>query len=111
MSILEQQVDQNATHNFRTPALELGSVYGRGPAVHPFLYDRSNPFRLLLSPDGHDLARNCQEIALNESLTAQSGQKHGGAGAGAARRGGNLVERRRRRRTGTPLVLHPAQRS
>ncbi|WP_159712018.1 peroxidase family protein [Geminicoccus flavidas] len=63
-SILEQQVDVNATHNFRTPALELDSVYGLGPAVQPFLYDRTNPFHLLVSEDGGDLPRNRQGTAI-----------------------------------------------
>ncbi|RKT42830.1 peroxidase family protein [Thiocapsa rosea] len=63
-SVLEQQIDVNATHNFRTPALELDSLYGLGPAAQPFLYDRNNPFRFLLAPDGQDLPRNSQEAAL-----------------------------------------------
>lgn len=63
-SQLEQQVDVNATTNFRTPALELDSIYGLGPAVQPHLYDRDKPFRLLLSPDGNDLPRNSQGTAL-----------------------------------------------
>lgn len=63
-SQLEQQVDVTATINFRTPAFELDSVYGLGPAVQPHLYDRDKPFRLLLSPDGNDLPRNSQGIAL-----------------------------------------------
>ena len=63
-SILEQQVDINATHNFRTPALELDSLYGLGPSAQPSLYDRNNPFTFLLSEDGKDLARNRQEVAL-----------------------------------------------
>lgn len=63
-SQLEQQVDVTATTNFRTPALELDSVYGLGPAVQPYLYDRDKPFRLLLSPDGNDLPRNSQGTAL-----------------------------------------------
>jgi len=63
-SQLEQQVDVTATTNFRTPALELDSVYGLGPAVQPHLYDRDKPFRLLLSPDGNDLPRNSQGTAL-----------------------------------------------
>lgn len=63
-SQLEQQVDVTATINFRTPAFELDSVYGLGPAVQPHLYDRDKPFRLLLSPDGNDLPRNSQGTAL-----------------------------------------------
>ena len=34
-SVLEQQIDPQATRNFRTPALELDSVYGLGPGAQP----------------------------------------------------------------------------
>ncbi len=63
-SVLEQQVDVNGTTNFRTPALELDSVYGLGPNVQPYLYDENKRFRFLLSPGGTDLARNSQGRAL-----------------------------------------------
>lgn len=63
-SVLEQQIDPGATHNFRTPALELDSVYGLGPKVQPYLYDRDAPGKLLTSPDGFDLPRNAQGVAL-----------------------------------------------
>lgn len=63
-SVLEQQIDPQATRNFRTPALELDSVYGLGPKVQPYLYDRDAPGRMLTSPDGHDLPRNSQGVAL-----------------------------------------------
>lgn len=36
---LEQQhADPLATQNFRTPALDLDSLYGDGPGLHPYLY-------------------------------------------------------------------------
>lgn len=63
-SILEQQIDLNATTNFRTPAFELDSLYGRGLAASPVLYDKDNPGRFLLSPDGFDLPRNQQGVAI-----------------------------------------------
>jgi len=38
---LEQQnADPLATLNFRTPSLDLDSLYGDGPGIHPYLYDR-----------------------------------------------------------------------
>jgi len=37
-SIRERQADLNFLRNFRTPALDLDSVYGGGPAVNPYLY-------------------------------------------------------------------------
>jgi len=39
-SLQEAQVDPQAIHNFRTPVLELDSVYGLGPAVQPYLFER-----------------------------------------------------------------------
>ena len=37
-SSLDSATDANTIHNMRTPALDLDSVYGRGPALDPFLY-------------------------------------------------------------------------
>jgi hypothetical protein len=63
VSILERQIDLNATHNFRTPAFELDSVYGLGPSLQPYLY-QANGMHFQLSPDGTDLQRNVNERAL-----------------------------------------------
>ena len=38
-SKLEQVVDPEALVNFRTPRLDLDSLYGSGPVVQPYLYD------------------------------------------------------------------------
>jgi hypothetical protein len=38
-SSLDVSTDANTIHNMRSPALDLDSVYGRGPALDPFLYD------------------------------------------------------------------------
>jgi hypothetical protein len=40
-SISEKERDPEATENFRTPALDLDSVYGRGPDGSPQLYARN----------------------------------------------------------------------
>ena len=44
-SSLERQSDPEAIRNFRTPALELDSVYGSGRAASPHLYDQASPAR------------------------------------------------------------------
>ncbi|MEB2846974.1 heme peroxidase [Rhizobiales bacterium RZME27] len=36
----QQMADPKATTNFRTPALDLDSLYGDGPGIHPYLYQR-----------------------------------------------------------------------
>lgn len=47
-SSLEQQNDPNAVRNFRTPRLDLDSLYGSGPEVTPYLYDHRDDAKLLL---------------------------------------------------------------
>jgi hypothetical protein len=82
-SSLERREDPRALRNFRTPALDLDSMYGAGPEVRPFLYDGDDPdgAKLLTGPpagvtptDGSaaraarfgttDVQRNRQEDAL-----------------------------------------------
>jgi hypothetical protein len=42
----QQLADPDATVNFRTPRYDLDSVYGRGPASEPQLYDPADPAKL-----------------------------------------------------------------
>lgn len=72
VSSLIRQNDPDALTNFRSPRFDLDSVYGRGPADDPFLYDRNTGRDKLLigrNPEGtdDDLPRNAgtlQETAL-----------------------------------------------
>jgi hypothetical protein len=41
VSSLQRQNDPDALHNFRTPRFDLDSVYGRGPADQPYLYEKA----------------------------------------------------------------------
>src|SRR5258708_1223593 len=43
-SSLQQQNDPDALIDFRTPALDLDNVYGRGADDQPYLYDGGNAF-------------------------------------------------------------------
>ncbi|AHK79454.1 peroxidase [Ectothiorhodospira haloalkaliphila] len=62
-SSLESQNDPQALRNFRTPMLELDSLYGAGPAAQPYLYDGVG--RFLTSAEGdHDLLRNHRGTAV-----------------------------------------------
>ncbi len=70
-SSLEKQNDPEAIHNFRTPLLELDSVYGSGPGASPHLYESEGEFsgvKLLIGLDEeglpNDLPRNHQGTAL-----------------------------------------------
>lgn len=67
-SSLDRANDPDALHNFRTPRLELDSIYGAGPAATPQLYDggADAPTGRLLVDAGppRDLPRNRQGTAL-----------------------------------------------
>jgi hypothetical protein len=43
VSMLDRQNDPDALTDFRTPRFDLDSVYGRGPADQPYLYDQQRP--------------------------------------------------------------------
>ena len=64
-SQLGRQIDPEAILNFRPPMLDLDHLYGAGPFVDPYLYDTvSHNTKLILSPDGVDLARTTSGVAL-----------------------------------------------
>lgn len=67
-SPLTHRGDARAIRNFRTPRLNLESLYGAGPIGSPFLYDRDDAPKLLLGTNDagrpEDLPRNSQGIAL-----------------------------------------------
>jgi hypothetical protein len=60
MTTLIQHSDPDALTDFRTPALDLDNVYGRGPGDQPYLYDNSPRFLLgdKLDNGAPDLPRN-----------------------------------------------------
>jgi hypothetical protein len=77
VSTLQAENDPDALEDFRTPRLDRDSLYGRGPADQPYLYNQDQPGKFLLGPDRQsadrraagnaprpDLSRNCQAVAL-----------------------------------------------
>lgn len=73
VSVLTAENDPDALKDFRTPRLDLDSVYGRGPADQPYLYERGDGDKLLLGDEQHpasvtaprpDLPRNSEGVAL-----------------------------------------------
>src|SRR5262245_16987216 len=40
---LDPRTSAGPRHNLRTPALDLDSLYGRGPADQPYLYELNSP--------------------------------------------------------------------
>ncbi len=63
-SALEHHVDPRRLTNARAPRLDVECLYGDGPVGHPFLYQREDPAKLLLGPDGLDVPRNIEGTAL-----------------------------------------------
>ncbi len=63
-SILRSHADTRELRNARSPQLNLECLYGDGPIGHPFLYQRDDPAKFLLGPDGADLQRNVEGIAV-----------------------------------------------
>ena len=57
-------VDPSQLRNARSPRLNLEYLYGDGPVGHPFLYQRNDPAKLLLSPGDRDVLRNAEGIAI-----------------------------------------------
>src|SRR5947209_10455419 len=60
VSTLVAHKDPDALTDFRTPAFDLDSVYGRGPSDQPYLYDGALKFLLgdALNNGARDLPRN-----------------------------------------------------
>jgi Animal haem peroxidase len=63
-STLKSHVDPLQLRNARSPRLNLESLYGDGPVGHPYLFERSDPAKLLTGPDGRDVLRNCEGTAV-----------------------------------------------
>jgi hypothetical protein len=68
VSSLTRQNDPDALRTFRTPRLDLDSVYGSGPDDQPYLYDQEDHGETFLIGDrgtaNEDLQRNSQGRAL-----------------------------------------------
>jgi hypothetical protein len=54
----------DALHNARAPMLNLEIIYSDGPIGSPYLFDFGDPAKFLLGPDGGDVPRNQQGVAL-----------------------------------------------
>lgn len=63
-SPLRLHADIDSLRNIRSPRANLEALYGGGPINSPYLYDQTDPAKLLLGTDGRDLPRNQQGIAL-----------------------------------------------
>jgi Animal haem peroxidase len=63
-SVLQSHANTAELRNARGPQLNLESIYGDGPTGNPFLYQRDDPAKFLLGPDGADVQRNADGIAI-----------------------------------------------
>ena len=63
-SALRPHVDPGQLRNARSPQLNLECLYGDGPVGNPFLYQRIDAAKFLTGPDGKDVQRNTEGIAI-----------------------------------------------
>jgi hypothetical protein len=57
-------VEVDELRNARAPKLNLEIIYSDGPVGSPYLFDVGDPAKFLLDPDGGDVPRNPQGVAL-----------------------------------------------
>jgi Animal haem peroxidase len=63
-SPLRVHADIKTLRNIRSPRANLEALYGGGPVGSPYLYEHTDPAKLLLGDGGRDVPRNQQGIAL-----------------------------------------------
>jgi heme peroxidase len=67
-SMLQAHASLGELRNFRTPSLNLESLYGAGPSGSPYMYDRADADKLILgmtdAGEERDLPRNSQGTAI-----------------------------------------------
>ncbi len=56
--------EPGALRNARAPKLNLEMLYSDGPIGSPYLFDLKDPAKFLLGPDGFDVPRNRQGVAV-----------------------------------------------
>jgi hypothetical protein len=63
-SPVTHRADADRIRNFRVPRANLEGLYGWGPVGSPYLFEKDDPAKLLLSAEGSDVPRNHEGIAL-----------------------------------------------
>jgi hypothetical protein len=63
-SALQAHVDPTRLKNARSPKINLECLYGDGPIGHPFLFQRADGAKLIVSEDGRDVQRNAEGTAI-----------------------------------------------
>jgi hypothetical protein len=70
-SSLQKQNDPDALIDFRTPALDLDNVYGRGPDDQPYLYNSDDTF-VLGTPIAGGGDANAKDLSRNQAAPARA---------------------------------------
>lgn len=66
-SSLQKHIDPESLLNFRSPALDLDCVYGRGPEEQPYLYESDGRFRIdTIGTGEEDLPRHGQTALIGD---------------------------------------------
>jgi Animal haem peroxidase len=63
-STLQVHTNTAELHNARSLKLNLENLYGDGPTGNPYLYQRDDPAKFLVGPDGADVQRNAEGTAI-----------------------------------------------
>lgn len=74
-SSLQQQNDPDALEDFRTPRLDLDSLYGRGPNDEPHLYERPARVKFRLGANKGVNGQNRPDVLRTDDDTALIGDK------------------------------------
>jgi Animal haem peroxidase len=74
-SSLQKQNDPDALVDFRTPRLDLDSLYGSGPSDQPYLYERPSRSKFILGPDQGLAGMNRPDLPRTDDHTALIGDK------------------------------------
>lgn len=90
-SSLTRLNDPDSLHDFRTPRLDLDSVYGRGPDDQPYLYDQSPSRRGFLAVDKRDHVTDLPRVNERQALKRAGKVDHRVALVGDPRNDENIL--------------------
>lgn len=90
-SSLSRRADPDSLHDFRTPRLDLDSVYGRGLSDQPYLYDQRAGREGFLAVDQHDGLLDLPRVNDRQAATAEGRVPYRAALIGDPRNDENIL--------------------
>lgn len=90
-SSLTRRTDPDSLHNFRTPRLDLDSMYGRGPDDQPYLYDQRPGRRGYLAIDERQRVTDLPRVNARQAVQISGKVPHHVALIGDARNDENIL--------------------